>query len=418
MAKRIPMRYLDTKILEEIQRRWGEGHIRYDQETAEYCQAAIDFGGVTRFGDVARISRQFGLKPKKASNAHFRLSQIANSMGYSYEVDATHPAPVGQFVKGLTTQYGPDGNIITQYVKTATDMQARADLMIKALLAAMEGYEGKAPELPFDYQAHRDSDLLAVYPIGDPHLGMYAWSEEAGQDFDIDIAERDLRAAASALIARAPASSAALVLPLGDMFHADNSSGMTSRSGNILDTDTRWARVFQIGVEVMVDIITAAAAKHERVIVKVLVGNHDDHTATALAHVLHMYYKNQKRVTVDISPARAWYYQHGKVMIGALHGDKVKPDALPAIMADDEPAMWGSTEFRYWYTGHIHRTNKHEYRGCVWESFRTLAPRDAWHASMGYKAGQDMHCIVHHRDFGEVERHIMNIKQARSAKHD
>jgi hypothetical protein len=45
----------------------------------------------------------------------------------------------------------------------------------------------------------------------------------------------------------------------------------------------------------------------------------------------------------------------------------------------------------------------------VVEAFRTLAARDAWHAGQGYRAGRDMRLLVHHKDFGEVERHRCDI---------
>ncbi len=43
------------------------------------------------------------------------------------------------------------------------------------------------------------------------------------------------------------------------------------------------------------------------------------------------------------------------------------------------------------------------------ESFRTLAAKDAWHSSAGYRAGRDMCTITYHREFGEVARATANI---------
>jgi hypothetical protein len=79
------------------------------------------------------------------------------------------------------------------------------------------------------------------------------------------------------------------------------------------------------------------------------------------------------------------------------------------IMAADEPEKWGETKHRYWYVGHVHHQDVKEYRGGVVEYFRTLAARDAWHAGQGYRAGRDMRLIVHHREFGEIERHRADI---------
>ena len=43
------------------------------------------------------------------------------------------------------------------------------------------------------------------------------------------------------------------------------------------------------------------------------------------------------------------------------------------------------------------------------ESFRTLAPKDLWTAQHGYRTLREMVCIVHHKRYGEVERHRNDI---------
>jgi hypothetical protein len=79
-------------------------------------------------------------------------------------------------------------------------------------------------------------------------------------------------------------------------------------------------------------------------------------------------------------------------------------------MAADRPQDWGLTTERHWYCGHIHhKDHDKEHPGVTIETFRTLAPKDAWHAGQGYRSGRDMHCIVHHREFGELERHRCGI---------
>ena len=95
--------------------------------------------------------------------------------------------------------------------------------------------------------------------------------------------------------------------------------------------------------------------------------------------------------------------------IASTHGDQARPDQLPSVMAADRPEDWGLTKHRYWYVGHVHHKSVKEHPGCVVETFRTLAARDAWHDGKGYRAGRDMCLIVHHRQHGEVERHRCDI---------
>ena len=244
--------------------------------------------------------------------------------------------------------------------------------------------------------------------MGDPHFGMYAWAAEAGEDFDLRIAERLTYAAIDRLVASAPPARHALIIELGDFFHSDGNASATT-AGTPVDVDTRWARVLSIGLRAMVYVVKAALRKHERVTVRIVQGNHDTHSSSALALALAAHFRSARRVTIDLSPAPRWYFRFGKTLIGATHGHQCRPKNLPAAMASERARDWGETEFRYFYYGHVHHRNVTEHPGCVTESFRTLAPRDAWHAGQGYSAGRDMQCIVMHKRFGERVRHTCPV---------
>lgn len=245
--------------------------------------------------------------------------------------------------------------------------------------------------------------------MGDPHFGMYAWKDEAGDDFDLTIAERITTAAVDSLIDRAPSARTGILLNLGDMFHADSNSGLTTK-GTPQDVDSRWQKVMQVGLRTMTYCVLRMKAKFQDVIVRVDPGNHDKHAAFALAMALDCMFREDDRVTVDLSPAEHWYYKFGKVMIGSTHGDGAKPEALPGIMAVDQRKNLADVEYCYWYCGHVHTSKVHEGPGCIVEYFRTLAPGNAWSTGAGYRAGRDMRCIVIHREYGEWDRAIAPIR--------
>jgi hypothetical protein len=238
---------------------------------------------------------------------------------------------------------------------------------------------------------------------------MYAWQAETGDDFDLDIAKRQLFAAIDRLVTTAPASGVAIILPVGDVFHADNQTNQTPGHKHQLDVDTRYVKVLSVGIAAFRHIILRALEKHLKVIVRFVGGNHDPHSIWALAMTIEAYFSNEPRVTVDLSPAAFWFYRFGSVLIGSTHGDKIKTEALLGVMATDRAKDWGETKYRYWYTGHIHNQTVKELPGVVCESFRTLAARDAYAAGAGYRAGRDMLAIVHHRNHGEIERHRCDI---------
>ena len=318
-----------------------------------------------------------------------------------------HWRPDRARITGTSTLVGADGETKLQWIKESATAPTPEEFA--EVVKAAFGEITPIARIPKNPERKTLPHLLAVYPMGDPHIGMYAWGEESGEDFDLNIAERNLVAATGHLVACCPSAEQALIVNVGDFFHADNTENKTLRSGNVLDVDTRWAKVLRVGIRTMRSCIENALARHKRVHVINEIGNHDDHSSQMLTIALAMFYENNPRVTFDESPARYHYFRFGKNLIGVTHGDTVKPEALGPIMATDRAKDWGETEFRYWYTGHIHTRKVFELPGVITESFRTLAARDAWTAGSGYRAGRDMTAIVLDKDYGEVERHRIDI---------
>ncbi len=369
------------------------------------------FDAVNKHGSNQKAAKALGVGRRTVDQSLKALKKKAALHGYSPEHDMTKPSPVSHIVKGTSTLYDEDGNQKMQWVKTNVKAQDIADitqLIVDALVDQIAGASKriKTPKVS-------STDLLTVYPMGDPHIGMYAWQDECGEDFDCEIAERDLQQAVDYLVDKAPATKEAVIVNLGDFYHSDTMDNMTRRSGNVLDVDSRWQRVMRIGVRIMCYIIDQALAKHQKGTVINEIGNHDDQSAYMLSLVLDAYYRNNKRVTIDLSPKTFHYFRFGKVFIGVTHGHNCKPDTLGQIMAADRPEDWGATSQRYWYVGHIHHQTVKEVPGCTVESFRTLAAKDAYHASKAYRSGRDMMCIIHHKDHGEVGRHRFDISMVK-----
>lgn len=364
-----------------------------------------------KHGSQRATARALGLSKGTISHSLESLKARAARAGYSPEHYMTHTVPDGFLTKGVSSYFNKEGKLTGQWVKSAIHPERQWEILKEFAATLAEEVRGLAPIVPAP--KHTEDDLLCVYPMGDPHFGLHAWWQDAGEDFDLKIAEELTCGAVDRLIASAPAASTALLLNLGDMFHADDQTN-TSQSGHQLDVDGRWAKVQQVGLRAMIYCIQRLLEKHERVEMRVNRGNHDGHSSYALSLMLSCYFHNEPRVHIDLSPAVAWYYRFGAVLIGSTHGDTLKGKDLLGIMADDCPKDWGDTKHRYWYVGHVHHSDVKEYRGGVVEYFRTLAARDAWHAGQGYKAGRDMRLIVMHKDYGEIERHRADIGMLQS----
>lgn len=321
------------------------------------------------------------------------------------------PVGEGYEVKGVSTLVGEDGETKAQWIKTNREEQDRYEAFLAGIQGALGRFEGKSPRTPAPRKVQ--SDRLTVYPAADLHLGAYAWGEECGTDYDSDIAQALIGEAMRRLVETAPPTEECLVLDLGDLVHADNPSNETERSGAKLDVDTRWQRVAEIAALVLIHCIEEAKKKHKTVRVRKAFGNHDPNTSRMLNITLKLFYSKDKRVIVEDSPKAFWYYRFGAVLLGVTHGDKTKPQDLPSIMAADVPEDWGASRCRMWLTGHIHHLTRKEYPGCVVETFRTLAAKDAYHAHNGFRSERDMQMLVfdargklrerHHIDFDDVD---------------
>jgi len=307
----------------------------------------------------------------------------------------------GYLMGKVTVQRAADGSVERTWERQSPDQEQAQEV----LRAWIEGLAENAPPAPtIAAPSICDADLLTVYPMGDPHFGLLSWAKETGENFDLAIASRLTLAAIDRLVASAPASELAMLLNLGDLFHADDSSNRTPRSGASLDVDGRFPRIAVVALDAMVHCIYRLLEKHRRVIVRNNRGNHDPHQAFMLAVALNAHFRNEVRVEIDMSPASFYYFEFGKVLIGSTHGDGAKLGELPLIMADDQGEAWGRTKFRVFHCGHFHHDQVKDHPGCTVETHRTLAAKDSWHTHMGYRSARDMKAIVYHRDFGEMTR--------------
>jgi hypothetical protein len=302
--------------------------------------------------------------------------------------------------------YDAEGNIAAQWVKSSIDRERQAQIMTEAMEAMADALPRIAPRP--EPTGEFDTKLMACYPIGDAHIGMYSWAEETGEDWDLKIAERLHCTAMAHLVESAPATEDAVIINLGDWYHADNMEGVTTRSGHNLDMDSRFAKMARVGVKIMRQCIESALKKHKRVRVINATGNHDDTTSLMLAICLANVYENEPRVSIETSPSGFHYFRHGKVLVGIHHGHSTKAERLPGVMAADRAKDWGETEYRYWWTGHVHHQSMKDYAGVSVESFRVLAAKDAYAHWGGYRAPRDMKCIVLHSEYGEVARNTVN----------
>lgn len=376
-------------------------------ESGEYQRLAMEHASVAAFAAAV------GMSDDAIKRARKRLAGEGVVVP-SYADMRLRAAPVptlppGHVLKGASTLVNAEGQVLQQWIKTREDVSNRNESMMEALASIADAWKGKAD--PVARPEILDADLMCAVPMGDPHLGLYSWAEETGESFDLEQAESNLVGAVDHLVGLAPRAAHGLLINLGDFFHADNSSNQTMRSHHALDVDTRWAKVLGVGVRTMRRCIDRMLERFGDVTVICAIGNHDDHSSVMLATCLSQFYERDPRVTINTSPSKFHWHRFGSNLLGVTHGDTCKIEKLPGIMACDRAVDWGETQHRYWYTGHVHHDRMLDAPGCVVESFRTLAARDAYAAGAGYRSGRDLKLDVLHRRYGRINRHTVGIQQ-------
>lgn len=313
----------------------------------------------------------------------------------------------------IARQSRGDGSVVTEWRTYDRDKQAEQAAAIEAIKGHVEAMAQPIPEIPTP--GDRASDLITIYPLGDPHIGLLAWAPEVGEHFDVKIASRELAQCVTSLVDRSPPSDTAIVAELGDFFHSQDDNQLTPRAGHKLDVDGRFARTARLGLDLYAGLLRAALAKHTSVIARFIPGNHDLSLTFWLAETIRREFKDQPRLTVCDAFSPYQFDRFGRVMLMWAHTDGATIERLAEIAAADEPEMWGATRFRYAHGGHIHSKKLIERPGMIAENHRTLAGRDAWANWRGYRSGRSLQAITYHRAWGEDSRVIEGVERVRAA---
>ncbi len=125
---------------------------------------------------------------------------------------------------------------------------------------------------------------------------------------------------------------------------------------------------------------------------------------------LQAWFRDEPRVEIEFNPSKFFVHKHGKTLLAATHGDMVKPTEMVGFVAGKWPDLWGASRKRYAHFGHVHHSARGgEANGLTWESFQTLAAKDAWHAGEGYLSDRSMTAITYHDVTGEFSRNRVSV---------
>jgi UDP-2,3-diacylglucosamine pyrophosphatase LpxH len=249
-----------------------------------------------------------------------------------------------------------------------------------------------------------DHGSMLEINIPDLHLGKLCWGPETGNNYDLKIAEEVYDSAVVDLLRYAKGFDVERVVFLlgSDYFHFDTPKGTTT-GGTPLDVDGRMAKMFEAGFMGAVRAIHRAAETCVRVDAVYVPGNHDGTLSYCMARAVAAQFHQSDRIHVDYAPCVRKYVRHGVNLIGYTHGQSIKRDKLPLIMATERKKDWAETTCREWHLGHLHTSKCDEFAGVKVRVVSSLSGTDAWHFEQGYVGNaRAAEAFVYDRDRGFV----------------
>lgn len=367
-------------------------------------------------GTSGEAAEALGITPSVVRNTLARVKRKAAQAGYNYgDKDKDYTAPPGYHSRGVSTLTDGKGNIIQRWHKTARDRVDAMAQWMEAIEDMCNRLDGRS--IVVDTPVATMDDILVMYSMGDPHLGLIADAVQAGDDWDSDMMRQELVTALAILVDRSPPTTEAHIVNVGDYFHFDT-PGKTTTRGTPQDSDLTVEQMMELGLALSVTLIELAKRKHQRVKYVAAKGNHDAVLVFALMMALNAYYRNDPRVDILVDRGDYIYWEWGNNLFGTTHGDKPKKlEDLEAIMARDcdRNGLWkvGVNQHREWLTGHVHHDQIKDMRNVKVRTLRTMAPGSKWSHGAGYRSQQEMRADLYHYKYGRRGEVVVGIDEVR-----
>lgn len=214
-----------------------------------------------------------------------------------------------------------------------------------------------------------DRGQVVSWGLWDAHVGMYAFGEEVGEDYDVRIAtNRCLNSVDDMLDELKLYDVEQVWMPIGnDFMHFDNVRQRTTRGEHDLDADSRFTRAYGAATQILIYMVQRATEICDDVRLFYVPGNHDVLTSYTLTAMLHQRFYNDPRVTVDLGPNPQKIMRFGGTAVMYEHGQNVAANQFPLIFHEhvlNQARLEGNTDrltYKEVQVGHRHQKRVRNY---------------------------------------------------------
>lgn len=238
----------------------------------------------------------------------------------------------------------------------------------------------------------RKGSLMAEINIADLHLGKLCWHGDTPENYDYKIARQVFYNILNEVhneLKDKPIEYITFVWS-NDFFNSDTID-QTTTAGTRQDTDVRWQKLFNVGVEMLVsavDMLSQIAP------VKTFYtpSNHDEVNGYHALKYLEAWFRKDPNVEVNTDAYPRKYQLYGNTLIGYTHGDKEnskgtkeKASRLASLMPIEASELWSKSKFREFHAAHLHSEQMiQEINGVIVRRISSPTAADTYHTTYGY----------------------------------
>lgn len=259
---------------------------------------------------------------------------------------------------------------------------------------------------PFPYN---ESEEILEINYTDLHVGLLAWREETGADFDLNIIEQRFKESIADIIHRCRGRKFKLIrfITIGDILHIDNENQTTTK-GTFQQADGRIAKIFDRAADLLLYALNTLLELKTPIEYVYLSGNHDRNTGYFLAHTTRNAFKKNSNIEFDISPNPLKVKIYGNSLVGYCHGDMPEKN-IGTWLIKSFRKEYGQTQYAEIHSGHLHSDIVKEVNGIKVIRSSTLCESSYWEHQQGYKSERALICYVWNESAGKRETWITNF---------
>jgi hypothetical protein len=343
------------------------------------------------------------------------VSFILDAHGYDPEVWELMSAR-----NNIWNSYSKQDGIMTLYSSKITVRPKKEEDV------SFEDMRGLYTEMMDDYQRpvytpshYSINGKLLELNIADLHLGKLAWSGDANDTYDHEIAKERFFYIINDVLTKTKDYRFEKILFIwsNDFFHID-SPNVTTTAGTRQDASLKFAQMFKMGVRMLVEAIDLLS-QFAPVETMYIGSNHDKLISYFATEYLYAWYRKDPNVKVDADPKIRKYVRFGKCLIGFTHGH-AEGKRIGKVMPIEAKQDWGETLFHEMHAGHFHsEKTTTEDNGTIVRYLGSPTGSDTWHYESGYvgavKKGQsfvwDKEKGLELMIFSPVERERVGIEK-------